>query len=456
MARPRKLSDALTSVVDRLRSGQLQPPPTLRVPLHDLAWQQLQIRDATNQVVIQFETPEKDLPVVQSDEFSFDSDGTYLITGGFGGFGFKTALWLVQHGAKHLVLTGRSGANTPEKQAQVAQLEAMGANVHAAACDTADMDALQSLADEIKTNLPELKGIFHSGAVIEDQAIADADLDTFNKVINSKALGAWNLHVLTQQYPVDHFVMYSSLANLIGNSRQSAYSAANGYLNGLVRMRRANGLSGTSVNWGAIEDVGVVAQDEKLEQFLRHIGLRGIPSGEGLELLRVALARDVAQFGVLILSSWADWARFETIGSQSPRFAALIAADTEAADNGMRDELVAELATLQPAEQVGLMSSLICQIVASVLKADPENVSIDQPVNELGIDSLMGAEVQVQFETQLGLAISVLELIGDTTIRSLAAKMLDSLQDDIANAGEPSLSKEDSEDKVALAANWHH
>ncbi len=92
--------------------------------------------------------------------------------------------------------------------------------------------------------------------------------------------------------------MYSSVANLVGNSRQAIYSAANGFLNGLAHYRRSKGLAALSVNWGAIADVGVVARDEKLEQFLRYTGLRGIGSAEGLSLLQDAIARQVVQFGL--------------------------------------------------------------------------------------------------------------------------------------------------------------
>ncbi len=199
----------------------------------------------------------------------------------------------------------------------------------AAACDTSDLDSLSRLFDQIHNTLPPLKGIFHSGALIIDQPIAEMDLATFHKVMRSKALGALNLHQLSEQLPLDHFVLYSSVANLVGNSRQSAYSSANGFLNGLAHYRQLRGLAGTSVNWGAIADVGVVAQDEKLEQFLRYTGLRGINSAEGLDLLKQGLARNVAQFGVSVITNWNDWARFETRGGKSPRFAGLIAADSQ-------------------------------------------------------------------------------------------------------------------------------
>jgi len=430
LRKPKKLVGVLKTVVDKIIEGSVVGVPTLDVSVADIAWQALPLTETNSSVVIHYDTGGNDLPMVQADNLQFRSDATYLITGGFGGFGRKTAEWLIDNGAKHLVLTGRSGANTPEKKTIVKELEAMGARVVPAACDTSDLDAVTNLFAEMAERLPPLKGVFHSGAVIMDQAVSDSDLETVNTVMRSKATGAWNLHVLTEKLDLDHFVMYSSLANLIGNSRQGAYCAANGYLNGLAHMRHSIGLPATAVNWGAIAEVGVVAQDKKLEQFLKHLGLRGIDTAEGLGLLKLGLGRNVPQFGVVLIKSWADWARFESIGSGLPRFRSIVEADSSSKDSGIREQLVAELTPLSEGDRAELMAQLIQQIVASVLKSEPDSVELDRPISELGIDSLMATEIQILFESNLGIAISVLELIGDMTIRSLAVNSLDSLEAD--------------------------
>ena len=427
LAKPRLLATTLANVVRQLASGELAPPPYLEVSLADLAWRKLPLTDTRSTLVLNYNTRGQDLPVVQRDELQFLAEATYLITGGFGGLGRKTAEWLVANGARHLILTGRTGADSTDKRAFVAALEAAGAHVRAVACDTADLQRLREVFAEIAREMPPLKGVFHSGAVILDQPIAEIELNTYRQVMAGKALGAWNLHQLTRDLPLDHFVLYSSLANLVGNSRQGAYSAANGFLNGLAHYRRALGLAATAVNWGAIADVGVVAQDEKLEQFLRYTGLRGIQSAEALDVLRQALARDVTQFGVTVISSWSDWARFETRGALSPRFASLIAADSKQEDHSLRDAIVQELQQLEPADRVELLCKLMVEIVASVLKSSPDNVPIDRAVSLLGVDSLMATEIQLMLDNSLGISVSIMELIGDTTIRSLAANSVKKL-----------------------------
>lgn len=427
LQQPKHLEASLRTALRLINDGSIPESPVLEVSVLDIAWQKLPLADTSSTLVITYNTRGKDLPVVELDQMQFDPNATYLITGGFGGFGQKTAEWLVSHGARHLVLTGRTGADNAARKAFVSDLESRGAHVKAAACDTANWDQLSNLIDEIKRDCPALKGVFHSGAVILDQPINEITQESFETVMQSKATGAWNLHQLTKDMQLDHFVLYSSIANLVGNSRQSAYSAANGFLNGLAATRRALGLVGTSVNWGAISDVGVVAQDEKLEQFLRYTGLRGISSSEALEELRIGLGRNVTQIGVTMITSWADWARFETRGSKSPRFATLIAGDTQAKDNSMRDALMEELSQLDHADQVELLGGLLVEVIASVLKSDPSNIPLDCSINQLGVDSLMATEIQLLLDTKLGLSISILELIGEATIRSVATQSLRTL-----------------------------
>ncbi len=424
---PISLSHAISQVIQETSEGKLEIAPCLEVTVADLAWQKLPLADTRSTLVLHFDTRGQDLPVVQRDELKFRSDATYLITGGLGGLGKKTAEWLIAHGARHIALTGRTGANTPERQAIVTHLERLGAHVAVVACDTADFDRLTRAWDEIERTMPPIRGVFHSGAVIMDQPITEIDADTFALVMRSKALGAWNLHKISCTKDLDHFVLYSSVANLVGNSRQSAYSAANGYLNGLAYFRQSLGFPATSVNWGAIADVGVVAQDEKLEQFLRYTGLRGIESSEALESLHTALARGVPQYGITMITSWADWARFETRGSTSPRFASLIAADSQGKDDSLRDALMAELEPLEHADRVELMAKLILEIVASAMKADPSTIPLDRAINQLGVDSLMATEIQLMLDGKLGLNVSILELIGDTTVRSLAVQSVRTL-----------------------------
>jgi NAD(P)-dependent dehydrogenase (short-subunit alcohol dehydrogenase family)/acyl carrier protein len=357
----------------------------------------------------------------------FRQGGTYLITGGLGGFGRKTATWMVDLGARHLVLASRSGANSKEKQEFVAELAERGVTVDTPKVDLADRDAVFALIDRIKADMPPLKGVFHSAAVFEDMGIVELDLGSFRRVMRAKANSALALDEATQDLPLDHFVLYSSIANSVGNSRQPAYAAANGYLDGLAWRRRADGKPAMSINWGAIADAGVVQENEETEQFLRYIGIRGLSSAEALGYLEASLKRQITQLGVMLMTNWTNWARYETIGSQSPRFADVIAADLEASGGGnseVREQLIADLAEIPDEERLDVLAGLIAQVIANELRADPSSISIDRPINELGVDSLMATEIQLLLEKDLAIKISVMDMLGDASIRSIADRSL--------------------------------
>lgn len=427
MRTPSSFSLAIREGIRLINTEVISGANSLEIPLADIAWQKLPLSVSLDSLIVSMDTENVDLPVVQSDDYGFESGSTYLITGGLGGFGQQTARWLVDNGVSAIVLTGRRGADTEEKQAFVAELEKTGAIVRAVACDASDPVQVRELLATIASELPPLKGVIHSAAAIIDQPIVEIDLDDLSTVMRNKASGAWVLHEETRNLNLDHFILYSSAANLVGNSRQSIYSAANGFLNGLAHMRRQMGLPGTSINWGAISDVGIVARDEKLEQFLRYVGLRGMDSGEALSILKKCLSRDLIQIGATVIKSWADWGRFEVRAGQSPRYQKLIASDATGQDTEARGALLAELSELEVDEQLEVLAVLITDVLAAILKTDASLVPRSKPINELGVDSLMATEIQMALETNLGLKVAVLEILGDSTIQSLAKSSLASL-----------------------------
>lgn len=426
--RPQRFSQAWQRAIERLQAGATTPAAVFEVALADIAWQKLPINASLGALIISFDTDNLDLPILQRNNLELSPNQTFLITGGFGGFGQQTARWLVDCGVRSLVLTGRRGADTPDKQQFVAELESRGVQVLAMACDASDRGQVRATLKRAAESLPPIAGIVHSAAAILDQPIPEIDLATLSTVMRNKALGAWILHEETRELPLEYFIMYSSAANLVGNSRQSIYSAANGYLNGLAHYRKTLGLPATSINWGAISDVGIVARDAKLEQFLRYVGLRGMTSQEALSLLTQGLVRGVTQFGATIIKSWGEWGRFEVRAGKSTRYQKLIAGDSNRNESDAKQALVAELAQLEPDDQLELLIALMTELIAGVLKIDLSQLAASRPISELGVDSLMATEIQMLLETKLGLNIAVLELIGDVTIGSLAKNCLANLQ----------------------------
>ncbi|MFO0940905.1 MAG: SDR family NAD(P)-dependent oxidoreductase [Pirellulales bacterium] len=422
------LRRSILRAVEIIRSGGQREAAVFEVSLHDIAWRKLPFSDNLGKLLLSLDCLGQELPIVKRDELRLTAGGTYLITGGLGGFGQQTARWLIENGVKSVVLTGRTGADTAEKKSFVAKLEATGANVLAVACDASDRRAVRALIERIQSEMAPLKGIIHSAATIIDEPIVEIDLNNLSTVMRNKADAAWILHEETLSIPLEHFILYSSAANLVGNSRQSIYSAANGFLNGLAHQRRLMDLPGLAVNWGAIGDVGIVARDEKLEQFLRYVGLSGMESREALQYLGLAMIRQVPQVGVLIMKSWAEWGRFEVRAGTSARYQNLIAEDTVGGDSAAKSALMEELSKLHPDEQLEVLVALVTDVMAGILKTDAAHLHRSRPINELGVDSLMATEIQLALEQTLGLKIAVLELLSDSNILSLAKNSLASLK----------------------------
>src|SRR5690606_28486753 len=139
----------------------------------------------------------------------------YLITGGLRGLGLLVADWLVAQGARHLALVGRSRPEA-EAQALITRLEADGVQVYTAQVDVTQAAQMQALFTTIETTMPPLRGVIHSAGVLADGVLQQQDWNRFAHVLGPKVSGAWQLHTLTQQLPLDFFVLFSSLASLTG------------------------------------------------------------------------------------------------------------------------------------------------------------------------------------------------------------------------------------------------
>ena len=224
------------------------------------------------------------------------ADGNYLITGGLGGLGLKIAASLIERGARHLVLMGRSDPSAAARQA-VADLEQRGARVILVKGDVSNKQDVASVLTDME---PAVCGLIHAAGVLEDGALSQQSWEHLAKVLEPKLVGAWHLHTLTQHIPLDFFVLFSAGAALLGSPGQANYAAANAFLDGLAHYRRALGLPALSINWGAWSGVGMAA---RLERRLQDNGLGVIAPEQGVRIFEYLLRQSVAQIAVLPI----DW-----------------------------------------------------------------------------------------------------------------------------------------------------
>ena len=356
------------------------------------------------------------------------ADATYLVTGGLTGFGLKSAEWLASKGAKHLVLVGRRGAATDEASAVLVVLKAAGVNVYAAACDVSDEKALSDLLRKIAVAMPPLKGIIHAAAVIEDSLIRNVTADQLHKVLAPKILGAQYLHALTLDSQLDLFVLFSSATTLFGNPGQGSYVAANAALESLAINRRNAGLPATCVRWGAIDDVGFLARNEKLKDALQHrMGGTALHSAAALDELEKMLLANQSGLGVMELD-WRALARFLPSAS-SPRFSDLakLGGDTQGEETNA-DDIQRLLAELPDEALLPTFIEMIKVEVAEILRASVDKLDTNQSMFEMGLDSLMGVELAIALEGRFGVRLPVMALSESPTIAKLAARMIAQLR----------------------------
>ncbi|HWM04126.1 MAG TPA: type I polyketide synthase, partial [Actinophytocola sp.] len=247
---------------------------------------------------------------------TFDPAGTVLVTGGTGALGALTARHLVtEHDVKHLLLASRRGLDAPGAPELAAELTELGAAVEVAACDAADRDALAALLDKIPTEHP-LTAVIHTAGVTDDGVLASLTTDRVDAVLRPKVDAAWNLHELTKDLDLSAFVLFSSLAGVLGNPGQANYAAANSFLDGLATQRRAAGLPAVSLAWGPWSlSEGMAGKLGDVERSrMARAGFLTLSAEEGMARLDAALVGD--RDGVVPLKL--DTTALAALGSACP------------------------------------------------------------------------------------------------------------------------------------------
>ncbi|MGO2055749.1 MAG: SDR family NAD(P)-dependent oxidoreductase, partial [Halomonadaceae bacterium] len=401
------------------------------------AFRYMQQARQIGKVVVTYEQPiaPPQNDVLGTAAMQLSAEASYLVTGGLGGFGLRTAQWLVDKGARQLILLSRSGAASEEAQAAVAAFEQQGVKVLAAACDITDRAALAEVLARVKGELAPLRGIVHAATVIDDGLIRNLDAERIQKVLAPKIDGARHLDALTRDAELDFFVLYSSATTLFGNPGQANYVAANHWLEAFAANRRAAGLPATCVRWGAIEDVGFLARNTRTRDALQErLGGSALRSDDALNVLEQMLLAPGPSLGVLELE-WGALARFLPT-AEAPRFNEIARTSDDDGSVDADDDIRALLADLSPEELHSAVTDLLRAELASILLIDEEKLDIHRSVYDMGFDSLMGVELMTAIENRLGVQVSVMVLSEASTLDKLASVLIQKMHqhDDVEDA----------------------
>ncbi|KAA8785738.1 acyl transferase domain-containing protein/acyl carrier protein [Paenibacillus sp. 4624] len=389
---------------------------------------------------------EEDITLNSSIPAKFRGDVSYLITGGFGGLGLLTSKWMIEHGARRLILMGR--AEFPERKswrdidpdsvqgkriAAVKELEKLGATIHFAKADVCNKEEIERAVHEYnEAGWPEIRGVIHAAGVARPQLLYQMKQHDFINVLRPKVLGGWNLHEQFKDDPLDFFILFSSVASIVVMSGQANYSAGNSFLDALAHYRRARGMHGLSINWGPWLESGMATQLDLLN-FFDTRGLFAMTNSQGLEALNHILCQTRAQFTVL----GADWPRVADknypLGNVPPLIASLVskhrALQAQSDSEGQHTvNFVEELMSVtEPEERLEMLVSYLLDVSSTVLRMNRSSIEASSPLNSFGLDSMMAMELKGAIESGLQVSVAVVDLLRGVTTEDLAISIMEML-----------------------------
>ncbi|MEB3981854.1 type I polyketide synthase [Mycobacterium sp. 663a-19] len=375
--------------------------------------------------------------------------GSVVITGGTGMAGSALAGHLVaRYGVGHVVLASRSGAGGEDVSDLVARLEGAGARVSVVACDVADRGQVAALIAGLPDEYP-LRGVFHAAGVLDDGLIGSLTRERVDAVLRAKVDGAWNLHELTRGLDVSAFVLFSSMAGIVGTPGQGNYAAANSFLDGLAAHRRAQGLAGLSVAWGLWEQASAMTRhlaDRDIARMSR-LGLAPLSTEQALRLFDDAMLTDRA---TTVAARVDPAALADQRAALPPLLSKLVAArparrviDEADSTAASMTSLVARLRGLTAEQRHDQLVGLVCGNAATVLgRQNAADINAGSVFQDLGFDSLTAVELRNRLKTATGLSLSP-TLIFDYPTPIVLAEHLDTRLAADTTGAEPNMNRFD-------------
>jgi thioester reductase-like protein len=354
------------------------------------------------------------------------TDGVYLVTGGAGGVGLVVARSIADAGAREVVLIGRRPRAAVEDE--IARVfSGSTTSVRYEVCDVACEEEIARVFASIDASGRRLRGVVHAAGLLDDGVVSAQTIERFRTVFAPKVRAAWNLHrALEDRAAVDFFVVFSSIAGVIGSPGQSNYAAANAFMDGLSRARRRCQMVAQSQQWGPWAEVGLATQRDRAERLAQR-GLAALRPGDGVRAFHAALAARNAEV-VLSRFDAQAWSRSLSLEHDDPTLAALARRSTAPPPNDpLAEQARRLLATLARGGDDTGMCDFLLSLVARVLGRSPDQLSPSRSLSALGADSLMVVEIRAALETYLGLQVSVTALLRGVSLQNVAQSLCEQL-----------------------------
>ena len=358
-------------------------------------------------------------------------DATYLVTGGLRGLGLQFSRRLVERGAKNLALLARSKPDADTLKI-VEGFRRKGANVLIVNADVADYDGLKKAFQEIKENLPPIRGIIHAAGALSDSIIMNMDREKMYRAIRPKIHGTWNLHLLSLELEIEVFVNFSSIAPLVGSPGQSNYVVANSFQDAISHYRKYHNLRCLSVNWGAFAGTGLVSS-----QSFSKYGLDSLTPQQGMAALEILLTKNVSQIPVMPL----NLSVFSQMGfANNLSFLRKLAGEGGVSEGGDKssEKFIKEYIehSQEKSKRQELVGNYLHGTVAKTLGLTPGDLSPEASFNTIGFDSLMTLQLRNTLESQIKVKLDTTVLWKYPTIPTLVEYLDEMLEENVSSLPE--------------------
>lgn len=473
-----KLMADVTMMTNKKQIFAPQPLNTYNSGNIEQAFRLMQSGKHMGKIVI--ELHEDDLvPVVSKGNavVKFDPNATYVIAGGLGGLGRSIASWMVDRGARYLILLSRSKTYSEEVAGFLEGLRDQSTIVATPPCDISDKAILATTLRDCAQFMPPIKGCIQGSMVIQvtppssiigqigsdpliliqNAMFTNMTADQLSAALQPKVQGSWNLHSLLPR-ELDFFILLSSYAGVIGSVGQSNYAAGNTYQDALARYRIAHGEKAIAIDLGAVESAGFLFEHPELASFLDSTGHVGMSEAELLALIEYYCnpnlpvpsplkAQVVTCLQLPSTLRAKDLVDFSWLAK--PMFSQLHQIDAQAdsaADAGASksSDLAAKLEySLRGAESLSDAADVICEALKTklgrILGIDRDNVDATKPTHSYGVDSLVAVELRNWFKKAVSADVAVFDILGNESMAVLAAGVAEKsefVKDTIKKAGE--------------------
>jgi NADPH:quinone reductase-like Zn-dependent oxidoreductase/acyl carrier protein len=350
------------------------------------------------------------------------ADSSYLVVGGLGGIGHSVCEWLINHGARNLIVMSRS-ASADKIRPFVDEMAQHGCKVYASACDIADKQSVEKAFNDCDRNMPPIRGVIQGAMVLHDSLMERMTPTQWNGAIRPKVHGSWNLHERLHSKDVDFFVMLSSLSGVVGLASQCNYAAGNAYQDALAKYRSREGLHAAAIDIGVVQAVGVVAENDKLAAGLKRSGYKALTEDQVLLVIESAITSSPTD-AMLIGIEGADFAA-SGLG-RDQRFTLLkereVSRNQQAGGKaGGLGELAGLIATASTFDEAveAVVGGITKQLV-DIFMMDEAEVDTTKSLTAYGVDSLSAVELRNMLALRGGAEVSIFDIMQATSVTGLA------------------------------------